>query len=189
VAVQKPQCTHLRRMASASMPSGVPANSGASLVCIDASGVESGLSSEARKAGALEAAGVEDVGRIERLLAAACGCASNAGASSVAKAPPSPHAGGDAERAGRRRARPRCAPRVRRGAAPPSAGAAPFDQRARPEASGSTGVVAGSASRHSALFSRSAAVRASMKNSSRWSRRPSQNALPGRAGSARRPGA
>src|SRR5687768_16529528 len=55
VAVQKPQCTHLRRMASASAPSAVPANSGERWVC---TGSEIGV----------EPAAVEDAVRVELAL-------------------------------------------------------------------------------------------------------------------------
>src|SRR3954465_5428656 len=54
VAVQKPQCTHLRRMASASRPSAVPANSGERWVCTSEVGEQ--------------AAGVGGGGRIELLF-------------------------------------------------------------------------------------------------------------------------
>src|SRR3954466_2396747 len=54
VAVQKPQCTHLRRMASASRPSAVPANSGERWVCTSEVGEQ--------------AAAVEDAGRVELLF-------------------------------------------------------------------------------------------------------------------------
>src|SRR5881394_1156675 len=56
VAVQKPQCTHLRRMASASSPAGVFLNSGASVVCME------------RLQAGVHPSRIEDPGGIERFL-------------------------------------------------------------------------------------------------------------------------
>src|SRR3984957_5543726 len=55
VALQKPQCTHLRTMACASSPCGVPSNSGVKCVCT-------------RSELGVQTAGVEDARRIEGLL-------------------------------------------------------------------------------------------------------------------------
>src|SRR5689334_16541656 len=66
VARQKPQCTHLRRMASASAPSGVSLIQSASRVCI--SGMARGPSPARRGAAwseVVHAAGVEDARGIE----------------------------------------------------------------------------------------------------------------------------
>ncbi len=60
VAVQKPQCAHLRRIASASSPSALPANSGAMAVCMRGDRIGS-------KAG-VEPARIEDARGIERSL-------------------------------------------------------------------------------------------------------------------------
>src|SRR4051812_15524855 len=58
VAVQNPQCTQARRIASASLPSCVSRIKSASAVCIVSSGLQAGI----------ETAGVEDAVRIEMRL-------------------------------------------------------------------------------------------------------------------------